>query len=517
MTRDFKAMKHEAWEKVCHLLNQEELVWVFRDLLDRNELSNLLRESRLSWLTTRIEGASEEDLAERASRAFRTNPHVARTAVEVLDSKTLAMGERIAHQSGREIRENMAVSEAMLAEGKVGELLWGLARDERQEANDGLDALRAGLLHLLRSSGGRKEEPRGRDDETVQRFTSEMAAAREEMEALRAKLVKYEMLEEETKDLRHEKEGLVRIRGEQEKELNRLQTEVLEAASDANILARMEREVRRLAFTLEKVEAQVGGPGETSRTEQGFLERLDTWHEDLAAWGQARGKSEEEMLALLGEVRDRLSALTTPAPAPATGEPEEEPSLTREKGERVAVFVDGQSMYFGARKAGGKLDFKRFLEGAVRGRVPVKAVAYLVQGEKDVGGLAGLLRRYGYEVRIKERGPATAVKRVGWEMEIAMDILSSLGEVDAVALGSGEEEFVGLAEFLKGRDIRFEVLAFSETVSPALKGAADAFYPMGEDMVLRFDRWGWEGSPSRVEKTPEANGSSANLPGEEGA
>jgi len=506
-------MKHEAWEKVCHLLNQEELVWVFRDVLDRTELSNLLKESRLSWLTTRIEGATEEDLAERASRAFRTNPQVARSAVEILDSKTLAMGERIAHQSGREIREEMAVSLAMLSEGKVGELFWGLARDERTEINEGLTALRAGLLHLLRSSGGRGPEPRGRDDEAAQKLAGELAAAREETEALRAKLVKYEMLEEETKDLRHEKEGLVRIRGEQEAELNRIQTEVLEAASDANILARMEREVRRLAFTLEKVEAQVGGPGETSRTEQGFLERLDAWHEDLAAWGQARGKSEEEMLALLGEVRDRLSALTTPA----TGEPEEEPLLSREQGERVAVFVDGQSLYFGARKAGGKLDFKRFLEGAVRGRVPVKAVAYLVQGEKDVGGLAGLLRRYGYEVRIKERGPATAVKRVGWEMEIAMDILSSLGEVDVVALGSGEEEFAGLAEFLKGRDIRFEVLAFPETVSPALKGAADAFYPMGEDMILRFDRWGWEGAPSRAERTPEANGSSANLPGEEGA
>lgn len=498
-------------------MNQEELVWVFRDVLDRTELSNLLKESRLSWLTTRIEGATEEDLAERASRAFRTNLQVARTAVEILDSKTLAMGERIAHQSGREIREEMAVSEAMLSEGKVGELFWGLARDERTEINEGLTALRAGLLHLLRGPGGRREEPRGRDDEAAQKLAGELAAAREEMEALRAKLVKYEMLEEETKDLRHEKEGLVRIRGEQEKELNRMQTEVLEAASDANILARMEREVRRLAFTLEKVEAQVGGPGETSRTEQGFLERLDAWHEDLAAWGQARGKSEEEMLALLGEVRDRLSALTTPAPAPATGEPEEEPSLSREKGERVAVFVDGQSMYFGARKAGGKLDFKRFLEGAVRGRSLIKAVAYLVQGEKDVGGLAGLLRRYGYEVRIKERGPATVVKRVGWEMEIAMDILSSLGEVDAVALGSGEEEFAGLAEFLKSRNIRFEVLAFPETVSPALKGAADAFYPMGEDMILRFDRWGWEGAPSRAERTPEANGSSSNLSGEEGA
>jgi len=494
-------MKHEAWEKVCHLLNQEELVWVFRDLLDRTELSNLLKESRLSWLTTRIEGATEEDLAERASRAFRTNPQVARTAVEILDSKTLAMGERIAHQSGREIREEMAVSLAMLSEGKVGELFWGLARDERTEINEGLTALRAGLLHLLRSSGGRGPEPRGRDDEAAQKLTGELAAAREETEALRAKLVKYEMLEEETKDLRHEKEGLVRIRGEQEAELNRIQTEVLEAASDANILARMEREIRRLAFTLEKVEAQVGGPGETSRTEQGFLERLDAWHEDLAAWGQARGKSEEEMLALLGEVRDRLSALTTPA----TGEPEEEPLLSREQGERVAVFVDGQSLYFGARKAGGKLDFKRFLEGAVRGRVPVKAVAYLVQGEKDVGGLAGLLRRYGYEVRIKERGPAAAaVKRVGWEMEIAMDILSSLGEVDAVALGSGEEEFATLAEFLKGRDIRFEVLAFPETVSPVLKAAADAFYPMGEDMVLRFDRWGWEGAP-RPERAGETD------------
>ena len=501
-------MKHEAWEKVCHLLNQEELVWVFRDVLDRNELSSLLRESRLSWLTARIEGASEEDLAERAARAFRTNPHVARSAVETLDGKTIALRERIAHQSGREIHEEMAVSEGMLAEGKVGEIFWGLARDERTEINEGLTALRAGLLHLLRGPrppGGRKEEPRGHDDEALLKLTGDLAAAREETEEAREKLVKFEALEEEAKDLRHAKEGLVRIRGEQEAELNRLQAEALEASGDANILARIEREVRRLAFTLEKVEAQLGGPsGPPGPLERGLLERLDAWHEDLAVWGQDRGKSEEDMLALLSEVRDRLSALTTPAlaeaevQAPARGGP-------GGPGERVAVFVDGQSMYFGARKAGGKLDFKRFLEGTVRGRSLVKAVAYLVQGEKDVGGLAGLLRRYGYEVRIKERGPAAAaVKRVGWEMEIAMDILSSLGEVDAVALGSGEEEFAGLAEFLKGRDIRFEVFAFPEAVSPTLKGVADVFYPMGEDMVLRFDRWGWEGAP-RGERVGEAN------------
>jgi uncharacterized LabA/DUF88 family protein len=479
-------MKHEAWEKVCHLLNQEELVWVFRDVLDRNELSNLLKESKLSWLTTRLEGATLEDLAERSSRAFRTNPHVARTAVEILDGKTLAARERIAHQSGREMRESLAVSGTMVSEGKVGEIFWGLAQDERQEINEGLDELRGGLLHLLRSSGWRKEEPKGHDDEAIQKLTIEMAAARDESEAQKAKLVKYEQLEEEVKDLRHENEGLRQIRADQEKELTKLQAEILEAASDSNILGRMEREVRRLAFTLEKVEAQLGQPRETNQTERGLLERLDAWHEDLAVWGQARGKSEEETLALLGEVRDRLAALTVPSPGPA--EQDEAPSVPEKRAERVAVFVDGQSMYFGARHAGGKLDFKRFLEGAVQGRTLVKAVAYLVQGEKDVGGLAGLLRRYGYEVRVKERGPATAPKREGWEMEIAMDIIASLGEVDAVALGSGEEEFAGLAEFLKSRAIRFEVLAFPETVSPVLRGMADAFYPMGEEMVMRFDR-----------------------------
>lgn len=479
-------MKHEAWEKVCHLLNQEELVWVFRDLLDKNELSDLLKESRLSWLTTRLEGASLEDLAERASRAFRTNPHVARTAVEVLDRKSLSLRERIAHQSGREVRENLVVSGALVSEGKAGELFWGLARDERQEINEGLDALRAGLLHLLRSSDWRMEAPKSNNDEMIQKLTSELAAAREESEGLKARLVRFEQLEEEAKDLRHENEGLRKIREDLEQELSRLQSEILEAASDANILARMEREVKRLAFTLEKVEAQLGQPKETSQTERGLLERLDAWHDDLALWGQARGKADEETLSLLGEVRDRLSALTIASPAPA--EQEVEQAVPEKSVARVAVFVDGQSMYFGARHAGGKLDFKRFLEGAAQGRTLVKAVAYLVQGEKDVGGLAGLLRRYGYEVRVKERGPAAMPKRVGWEMEIAMDIIASLSEVDAVALGSGEEEFAGLAEFLKSRNIRFEVLAFPETVSPALRGVADAFYPMGEEMVMRFDR-----------------------------
>jgi len=500
-------MKHEAWEKVCHLLNQEELVWVFRDVLDRTELSNLLKESRLSWLTTRIEGATEEDLSERAARAFRTNPHVARKAVETLDQKSVAMRERIAHQSGREVREGLVVSEAMLAEGKGGKLLWVLARDERQEVNEGLDSIRAGLLHLLRSRGPGREEVRVRDDEALARLSGELTAARDEIDSLKAKLAKLELLEEDAKDLHQENEGLKRIREDQEKELVRLQAEVLEAASDANILARMEREVRRLAYTLEKVEAQLGQPRETSQTEKGFLARLDAWHEDLTTWGQARGKSEEETRSLLSEVRDRLAALT--APAPAGGEQEEATPVPERAGERVAVFVDGQSMYFGARRSGGKLDFKRFLEGAVRGRTLIKAVAYLVQGEKDVGGLAGLLRRYGYDVRIKGRGQTATLKRVGWEMEIAMDILSSMGEVDVVALGSGEEEFAGLAEFLKGRDIRFEVFAFPEAVSPALKEVAAAFYPLGEDMVLHFDRWSWEAQGNRGERAGEANGLTA--------
>lgn len=502
-------MKHEAWEKICHLLNQEELLWVFRDVLDKSELSNLLKESRLSWLTTRLEGSSDEELAERAARAFRTNPHVARTAVEVLDTKCLVLLEKVTHQSGREVREGMVVSEEMLTESRVGEFLWVLARDERQEVNEALDALRAGLLHLLRRSGGRRTEAKAQDDDTMKRITGDLTAAREEAESLKSKLTHLELIEDETKDLRRENEGLKRRREDQEKELARLQAEVLEAASDSNVLARMEREVRRLAFTLEKVEAQIGGTREQSTAERGLFERLDAWYEDLAAWGQAREKAEGEILGALKDLHERDMA---PPPAPVAVARETPPPLRPEPGrEKVAVFVDGQSMYFGARRAGGKLDFKRFIEGTVRGRTLVKAVAYLVQGEKDVGGLAGLLKRYGYEVRIKERAPSAALKRVGWEMEIAMDVLASLGDVDVVALGSGEEEFISLAEFLRNRSIRFEVYAFPETVSPALKEVADSFHPLGDEMVLHFDRWSWEGpQASRPESRPSGTGEEPN-------
>ena len=156
--------------------------------------------------------------------------------------------------------------------------------------------------------------------------------------------------------------------------------------------------------------------------------------------------------------------------------------------QRVGIFVDVQNLFYSARNLyDAKIDFGKLLESAVRDRLLIRAIAYLVHKEGvDQSGFEEALRRFGYEIKIKdlkERDDGSA--KGDWDMGIAIDSISIAPRLDAVILISGDGDFVPLVEMLQARGCRVEVLAFERSTASELKEAADLYTRIEESLLLK--------------------------------
>lgn len=154
----------------------------------------------------------------------------------------------------------------------------------------------------------------------------------------------------------------------------------------------------------------------------------------------------------------------------------------------MALFVDTQNLYYAAREAGGAVDYRTLLHGAVRGRRLAHATAYVVEREGDATafGFVGKLGSLGYRVkRLKLR-----VHRLtddgrpnlegNWDMGIAADIVRALPHANVIALASGDGDFAPLLEFAQEQGARVEVLAFRDSAGQGIVDLADRFISLGE-------------------------------------
>jgi uncharacterized LabA/DUF88 family protein len=155
---------------------------------------------------------------------------------------------------------------------------------------------------------------------------------------------------------------------------------------------------------------------------------------------------------------------------------------------QVAVFVDMQNIYYGARNSLSKrVDFKKLLKVAVRGRQLYRAIAYLVDLERiNQDGFIHVLRSIGYEVKLKEPKKFYNWDRVeykaDWDMGIAIDAIAMAenGKVDVVVLMSGDGDFVDLVNFLKAKGIKVEVISFKSITAKELIQSANEYIDLEE-------------------------------------
>ncbi len=147
-----------------------------------------------------------------------------------------------------------------------------------------------------------------------------------------------------------------------------------------------------------------------------------------------------------------------------------------------------QNIYYGARNSLSKrVDFKKLLKVAVRGRQLYRAIAYLVDLERvNQDGFIHVLRSIGYEVKLKEPKKFYNWDRVeykaDWDMGIAIDAIAMAenGKVDVVVLMSGDGDFVDLINFLKAKGIKVEVISFKSITAKELIQSANEYIDLEE-------------------------------------
>jgi uncharacterized LabA/DUF88 family protein len=155
---------------------------------------------------------------------------------------------------------------------------------------------------------------------------------------------------------------------------------------------------------------------------------------------------------------------------------------------RVGVFVDVQNIFYSAREYyGGKVDFEKLLNQAVRGRQLIFAFAYLVTSDEvDQSGFINVLEHLGFTVKTKplKKRPDGSM-RGDWDMGIAIDVLLFAPKLDVVVIVSGDSDFSDLVKVLKYKGTQVEIISFPQNTSEELKKIADRYTPLSEEMIIK--------------------------------
>lgn len=161
--------------------------------------------------------------------------------------------------------------------------------------------------------------------------------------------------------------------------------------------------------------------------------------------------------------------------------------------ERVALFIDGVSLYQTARALGFDIDYKRLLTTfAGRGRL-VRAFYYTaLQEEQDyspVRPLIDWLDYNGYSVVTKpmrETFDASGRRKLrgSMDIEIAVDMLGLADRLDHAVLFSGDGDFRRLVEAVQAKAVRVTVVstlrAQGAMIADDLRRQADVFVDLAD-------------------------------------
>ncbi len=245
-------------------------------------------------------------------------------------------------------------------------------------------------------------------------------------------------------------------------------------------LRRLTTEQRRVAAALEKMRESERTRRESDRLRSRRLDELSELVEKLVSVREAESRAlaaaQEEILRELGELRRRLAAGAAAADAASEAAAPARRVRTADA-PRVGIFVDVQNMFYAAREKNARLDFEALLAAACGERQLVRAVAYLVETKEiDQTAFIHLLQMKAYEVKRKPlriRQDRTA--KGNWDLEMALDAMTTAENLDVVVLVTGDGDFVPLVRQLKLRGLRVEVYGFPRSTAPDLREAADRF------------------------------------------
>lgn len=163
-------------------------------------------------------------------------------------------------------------------------------------------------------------------------------------------------------------------------------------------------------------------------------------------------------------------------------------SIIKHPEQRIGIFIDVQNLYHSSKNLyHARVNFKEVLKEIVGPRKLIRAIAYVVKTETgEEQSFFEALTKIGIEVKMKDLQIfAGGMKKGDWDVGMAVDAIKSADRLDAVAILSGDGDFVPMVEYLKfTKGVQVEVAGFGKSSSARLKEAADSFLDLGERKFL---------------------------------
>ena len=157
--------------------------------------------------------------------------------------------------------------------------------------------------------------------------------------------------------------------------------------------------------------------------------------------------------------------------------------------QRVGVFIDTQNLYHSAKNLyKARVNFGNIVKDAVGNRRLVRALAYVITTESgEEKNFFEALAKVGIETKTKDLQIFSGgAKKADWDVGLAVDVIMFAPKLDAIALVTGDGDFVPLVEYLQRTfGIQVEVFAFGKSTSGKLREAADHFTDLS-DLPRRY-------------------------------
>lgn len=495
-------MSSAIHRKVMEQVDPSLMLWVLEDSLDEASLAELCRSCSLSWEGGTGRPAPAARLIEDLAAAFYRDEGHAQTILKALRRANEDVLSEFDSLSPKQIERIVSDEARLLAEDRVGNVALALALDARPEVTDLLQrlldqlrvlsqGLQIGAGHERPRTTGTRAQPdsvRKPHPKSAQPVSppAECPTGPEALNAvLQRKLAERQeecrALAASVDALKSENAALGSANRAVQEEKTALEERIkhIEEEGDSALLAKILRENRAPSD---------GVPAaQQARSLDPFMVTLAETVLELKSYVEAAAVQNAEerrgVRQVLEEVRKMATEpLSAARPARAEARPADEHA-------RVGLFVDVQNMFYGAKEFNARLDFSKLLKRAVGNRRLIKAIAYVVQSpEVDQTGFIAMLGQKNYEVKRKDlRFRSDGSAKGDWDMGMAIDVLNLADKLDVVVLVTGDGDFVALVESVKTLGPYVEVFSFDHNTSRDLALAADRYFPIQQDLLLRVE------------------------------
>ncbi len=150
---------------------------------------------------------------------------------------------------------------------------------------------------------------------------------------------------------------------------------------------------------------------------------------------------------------------------------------------RVAIFIDGSSLFYAALHLGIKINYTKLLQCLTAGSRLLRPFFYTgvdSSNDKQQNFLLWM-RRNGYRVIAKELIEfADGSKKADLNIEIAVDMMKLIGSYDTAVLVSGDGNLAYAVNAISYRGVRVEIVSLRSMTSDSLINVADAYVDLQE-------------------------------------